>query len=150
MLLQPVSWDGFWFELLWIFWIRNEGKGRNSSGGGGVRNLAAAGRSHTGSLRLHFMALTSSSPASSSNFWLKNKKRHLSMQWPLHRIVNTAGVQNTHPDTGMVAVTDRLLTTAGRKKADAPWRTEQRDRQTHYEVWALELGKTRLPNVLDA
>lgn len=50
----------------------------------------------------------------------------------------------------MVAVTDRLLTTAGRKKADAPRRTEQRDRQTHYEVWALELGKTRFPNVLDA
>lgn len=68
ILLQPISWDGFWFKLLWIFWIRNEGKGRNSSEGEELRNSAATGRSHAGSLRLHFMALTSTSPASSSDF----------------------------------------------------------------------------------
>lgn len=93
--LQPISWDGFWFSLLWIFWIRNEGKGWNSSGRGEIRNSAATGRSHTGSLRFHFMALTPTSTSSSSDFWLKNKT-DFSTKQPLSWDINTAGIQMDH------------------------------------------------------
>lgn len=95
ILLQPISWDGFWFTLLWIFWIRDERKGRNSSETGGIRKSAATGRSHTGSLRFHFMALTPTSTATSSDFWLKNKT-DFSAKQPLSWDINTAGIQIDH------------------------------------------------------
>lgn len=108
--LQPISWDGFWFSLLWIFWIRNEGKGWNSSGRGEIRNSAATGRSHTGSLRFHFMALTPTSTSSSSDFWLKNKT-DFSTKQPLSWDINTAGIQmdHTHSESGRAVVTISFL-----------------------------------------
>lgn len=36
------------------------------------------------------MALTSTSPASSSDLWLKNKKKHFSAQRPLNQSINTS------------------------------------------------------------
>lgn len=128
--------------------------GRNSSERGGIRNSAATGRSHTGSLRFHFMALTPTSTASSSNFWLKNKT-DFSAKQPLSWDINTAGIQmdHTHIQTaaGQLWLNSFLPLqegdTAGGRQ-DTPWGKEER--QMHQEVLPLKLGRLWFPKFLNA
>lgn len=71
------------------------------------------------------MALTSTSPASSSDLWLKNKKKHFSTQHPLNQNINTSELRwITHTSRQQEGSCDWSASYHCRKairQADTPW-----------------------------
>jgi hypothetical protein len=59
-----------------------ESKDLSGGEGGPEEDSAAAGRSHTGPLGLHLVALAPSSPAPTARLGLKDRKKVLEKHWP--------------------------------------------------------------------